>query len=328
MNERKRLGSVRSASLTVLVDNKADLIVDSSEQVKYFTDKPLLAEHGYSVLIQLEDNEDRILWDAGVSRVALIENLRRMKIDPKIISQIVLSHGHLDHYAALTDLLMDMDLLPEAEEWGKAIDMEKVQAWHEQHQLPITAHPAVLRERWRLNDQGKLEGPYDPPPVEAWAAYGARMVFSEDPYQLASGCWTTGTIPRKSFERVGVPDKLRYREGSNIRQDTLEDDQAIVIHVEEKGLVVLSGCAHAGIVNTVQHAQALSGIDRVYAVIGGFHLARAKEEEIEKTIAFFKEIEPQMIVPSHCTGLPAIRQFAQHFPDRFIEGVVGSTYLL
>ncbi len=328
MEKRQTIGSVKRASLTVLVDNKADLIVESSDRVKYFTDRPLLAEHGYSVLIQLEDDEDRILWDAGVSRVALLENLRRMKIDPRTIKQIALSHGHLDHYAALTDLLMEMELLPEGEEWGEVINPDDVQAWREGYQLPIVAHPAALRERWWLNDQGKLEGPYDPPPEQAWAAYGARMVLSETPFQLAPGCWTTGTIPRNSFETVGVPGKLRYRDGSEILQDRLEDDQAIVIQITGKGLVVLSGCAHSGIVNTIQHAMAFTGIDRVYAVIGGFHLSRASEEDIERTVNFFKDLHPPVVVPSHCTGLPAIRQFAAAMPDQFIEGVVGATYLL
>ena len=117
MNERKENNAVAQVSLTVLVDNKADLIVESSELVKYFTDKPLLAEHGFSVLVQTGDNGETILWDAGVSESALIENMRRMELDLGAITKIALSHGHGDHYAAMTAVLEQIDLSPQSKEW-------------------------------------------------------------------------------------------------------------------------------------------------------------------------------------------------------------------
>jgi 7,8-dihydropterin-6-yl-methyl-4-(beta-D-ribofuranosyl)aminobenzene 5'-phosphate synthase len=317
------MGSVKGASLTVLVDNKADLIVESSDQVKYFTDKPLLAEHGFSVLIQLDDPEDKILWDAGVSRVALLENVRRMKVDATAIKKIALSHGHADHYTALTDLLVEMDPLAQDKEWGPSINAMDVEQWLEEIRIPLVAHPAAFRERWWVKDDGNLVGPFHPPPRQAWEAIGAKIVLSAEPYQLAPGCWTTGHIPRQSFEKVGRPEKLRYRVGSDLLVDDLEEDQAIVINVEGKGLVVLSGCAHSGIVNTIMHAREVFGIDPVYAVIGGFHLARANEDEIEQTVDFIKSIKPALVVPSHCTGIKAIRRFAQAMPDEFMRVLSG-----
>ena len=110
--------------------------------------------------------------------------------------------------------------------------------------------------------------------------------------------------------------------------DDLDEDQAIVISVKDKGLIVLSGCAHSGIVNTVNYAKEFTGVDKIYAVIGGFHLARAKEDEINKTIDFIKKEKPTYVVPSHCTGFQAISKFSQAMPDEFIEGVVGTTYVL
>lgn len=311
-----------------MVDNKADLIVKSSDQVKYFTDEPLLAEHGFSVLIQLEDSERKILWDAGVSRVALMENLRRMKIDRALIKKFALSHGHWDHYKALTDLLAEMDLLPQDKEWDASVKPEEIKEWIEGSRLPIIAHPAAFRERWWVKDDGNLVGPFRPPPEQEWLAMGAKIVLSEEPYRLAPGCWTTGYIPRKSFEQTGRPKKLRYRDGSDFLPDDLEEDQAIVINIEGKGLVILSGCAHSGIVNTITYARELFGIDAIYAVVGGFHLARASDDEIKRTIDYIRRIEPSLVVPSHCTGLRATSRFAQEMPDEFIEGVVGTTYLL
>lgn len=327
MSKATKLGSVDQASLTVLVENKADLIVESSEVVKYFTEEPLLAEHGFSVLIKLGNQENTILWDAGVSKTALMENIRRMKIDVSSIETIALSHGHSDHYAAITTLLMDMDRLPEAKEWGSTLEADEIEAWLDEFRIPVVAHPAALRERWWVNDEGNLEGPFSPPPEQVWRALGATIVLSEEPYCLGEGCWTTGYVPRTSFEKIGRPTKLRYRKGSDFQPDDIEEDQAVLINIKGKGLVVLSGCAHSGIVNTIEHAKNISGIETVIAVIGGFHLARAGDEEIDRTIDYFKEIGPSMLVPCHCTGLNAIRRFAREFPDQFSEGVVGATYL-
>lgn len=322
------IGSVKQASLTVMVDNKADLIVKSSDQVKHFTDEPLLAEHGFSVLIQLDDSEAKILWDAGASKIALMENFRRMKIDTASIGKVALSHGHLDHYKALTDLLVEMDLLPQDKEWGTSVKPEEIKEWMEGSRLPIIAHPAAFRERWWVKDDGNLVGPFRPPPEQEWLAIGAKIVLSEEPYQLAPGCWTTGYIPRRSFEQTGRPKKLRYRNGSDFLPDDLEEDQAIVINIEGKGLVILSGCAHSGIVNTITYAREFSGIEAIYAVIGGFHLAKASDDEIERTIDYIRSVEPSLVVPSHCTGFRATSRFAQEMPNEFVESVVGTTYLL
>ena len=327
MNKSKEFGSVNQASLTVLVDNKADLIVKSTERVKYFTEKSLLAEHGLSVLIQLENQERKILWDAGVSKIALLENMRRMKLGKTSISKIALSHGHFDHYAAMTEVLIELDLLPKDKEWGSSINQNEIENWLTGSRIPIIAHPAAFRERWKVNDNGALVGPFLPPPQGEWQAAGAEIVLSEGPYQLAPGCWTTGYVPRKSFETSGRSEKRKYRNGSEMFPDDLEDDQAVIIYLKSKGLVVLSGCAHSGIVNTIEHARNISGIDRVHAVIGGFHLAQADENEINQTIAYFKEIRPDLVVPGHCTGFKAISRFAQEMPVQFIEGVVGATYL-
>lgn len=328
MDDGKNIDSVDKVCLTVLVDNKADLIVESSEQVKYFTEKPLLAEHGFSVLIQPDDSEEAILWDAGVSKVALIENMRRMQLDFNSIAKIALSHGHLDHYAAMTALLHEMDRLPQEKEWSESVTAVEVEAWIAASRVPIISHPSAFRERWWVKDDGTLVGPDLPPPEAEWKAAGANIIHSDGPYQLAPGCWTTGFIPRTSFEQSGRPQKQLYREGFDFISDDLEDDQAIVINIKGKGLIVLSGCAHSGIVNTVKYAQEFSGIDSIYAIIGGFHLTRAEDEEIDQTIEFIKNIRPQLVIPSHCTGLRAISRFAHEMPEAFVEGVVGASYYL
>lgn len=327
MVKNDELMSVEKVAITVVVDNKADLIVKSSDHVKYFTDEPLLAEHGFCAVIQVDDSPQKILWDAGVSEVAVMENIRRMKLDLTSITVIALSHGHLDHYAGMNVVLKAMKRTPEPKAWGKSVSLDNLKTWQMNHQIPLVAHPAAFRERWWKKEDGTLVGPNSPPPVSAWEAAGARILATSNPYQLMPGCWTTGYVPRISFEKSGRPTRGFYREGADFIPDDLEEDQAVVINVKDKGLVVLSGCAHSGIVNTVKHAQAFTGVEHVCAIIGGFHLARATDEEIKATIDFFKQLEPTYVVPSHCTGFRAISQFAREMPREFIEGVVGATYI-
>jgi len=327
INTIEEFGETEQLAITVLVDNKADLIVKSTETIKYFEDGPLLAEHGFSVLFHLGNADFSILWDAGISQVALIENLRRMKIDPTSINKIALSHGHFDHFGALTDLLAQMDLHPDAKYWDESVTAEDIDSWIKKHRIPLIAHPAAFRERWRTKEDGTKVGPFIPPPRQEWEAKGASIILSKEPYQLEEGCWTTGYIPRQSFEKSGRPKEALYRQRDIFFADNLEEDQAIVINIKEKGLVILSGCAHSGIVNTVNYAKEISGVDNGWAIIGGFHLARATDKEIQQTIDHIKTMEPNLIVPCHCTGFRAQCQFARQMPDVFEEGVVGATYL-
>jgi len=322
-----RCGETQNVAITVLVDNRADLIVKSTDTVKYFTDEPLLAEHGFAALVDLKAAGVRILWDAGVTRIALMENLKRMKIDPATITQIALSHGHHDHTASVTDVLKAMDLKPRPKKWEQNATPEEMRRWAEGRRVPVIAHPAAFRERWNKAQDGTRFGPMLLPPRAEWEALGAEIVLAEGPYELGPGCWTTGPVPRLSFETSGVSPTMAFREGDALLRDSVEEDQAVVIHVKDKGLVVLSGCAHSGIVNTVNYVREISGVERVWAILGGFHLARAKDDEIRRTVDAIKAFDPKLIVPSHCTGFRAMSQFATQMPEEFVPGVVGATYL-
>jgi 7,8-dihydropterin-6-yl-methyl-4-(beta-D-ribofuranosyl)aminobenzene 5'-phosphate synthase len=327
MSKIGNFGETRNVEITVLVDNRADLMVRSTDTVKRYTDEPLLAEHGFAALVDLKDAGIRILWDAGLTRTAFMENVRRMEIDLTTIDKIALSHGHGDHFGAMTDVLKEIVGYPSYREWDKDVTAAEIQDWIEGRKIPLIVHPAVLRERWGIDEEGgKKYGPNFVPSAE-WKAAGANLILSGGPYQLGPGCWTTGAVPRLSFEQAGAPPSRAYREGDEFVRDYMEDDQAIVIHVRGKGLVVLSGCAHSGIVNTINYAREISGVDKVWAVVGGFHLAPADDEEIQRTIDEIKRLKPTMIVPMHCTGFKAISQFSIQMPDEFVLGVVGTKYL-
>jgi 7,8-dihydropterin-6-yl-methyl-4-(beta-D-ribofuranosyl)aminobenzene 5'-phosphate synthase len=326
MEDTARFGQTRNVAVTVVVDNRADLLLESSETVKRFTDEPLLAEHGFAAVVDLNDAGIRILWDAGLTPTALLGNMARMKLDPATIDMIALSHGHGDHTGGLPALLEAMELEPQPRRWERDVKMAEIQAQLQKQSVPLIAHPAAFRERWGIDEDGTKHGPSIVARAR-WEAAGAQIILAEDPFQLGPGCWTTGSVPRLSFEQAGTGGSRYYREGDAFLPDQVEDDQAIVIHVADKGLVVLAGCAHAGIVNTVNHARRISGVDRVWAVLGGFHLAPANRAEIDRTIDEISRLDPHMVVPSHCTGFEAISRFGQRMPDQFVVGAAGSTYL-
>jgi 7,8-dihydropterin-6-yl-methyl-4-(beta-D-ribofuranosyl)aminobenzene 5'-phosphate synthase len=325
MTKLENLGETHDATITVLVDNHADLLVRSSESVKRFTDEPLLAEHGFSALIQLPDAT--ILWDAGISETALLENMKRLKLDPARIDTIAISHGHSDHTGALLNLLLATGRAPASRKWGKKVDLQEVDDWIQSRRIPLVVHPAAFRERWAIDRQGAYHGPNPPPSRAAWEAAGARVVLAEGPTCLAMGCWTTGQVPRRTFETAGVGSRRLYRADGGFRPDLIEDDQAIFMSVRDKGLVILAGCAHSGILNTINQAREISGIDQVWAVLGGFHLAPASDADIARTIDAIQALEPVMVVPTHCTGFAAISEFVRRMPEAFVLGAVGTKYL-
>ena len=327
MSALNDFGAVPSAEVTILVDSIAGMLARSTDNVKRHSGEPLIAEPGFSLLIDLPSENQRILWDAGASASAVLENLRRMEIDPVSIDLIALSHGHWDHVAGLSAILRAVRKVPEPKMFPAGTADEELVDYAGRKTIPLVVHPAAFRERWNFLKDGRRRGPMNPANRQEWEALGAQIIVSEAPHRIADGCWTTGYVPRESFETEGrAPERLRYREGGRFLSDDTDEDQAIVIHVGGKGLVIVSGCAHSGIVNTVSYAQKMSGVDTVYAVLGGFHLGRATDEEVARTVDAIAETRPTMIVPTHCTGFDAMRRFADRMPAAFSLGTVGTKY--
>ena len=333
MSSIERFGETRNVAVITLVDNLADVLLPGSDAVVRYDvggGEPLLGEHGLSMLVDLKDAGTRILWDAGFTDVALPENLRRMKINPKTIDKIALSHGHGDHYVAMTAAIRMIAGPPRAQKWDKwreGADHEEMRQWMESLRVPlIVAHQDAFLERWSVLPDGSMYGPWIPPRGE-WEAAGAEIIVSEEPYQLGPGCWTTGVIPRRSFEKAGTPPSEVYSEGGEWLHDLVYDDQAIVVNVKDKGLVVVAGCAHAGIVNTVNYAKEISGVDKVWGILGGFHFFGSSGEEVQLTVDEIKRAKPKMVVPTHCTGFAGQLEFAKQMPDELVVGSSGTTYL-
>ncbi len=296
-----KLAETKDVTITAVVDNYTDVLLKSIPGIVRHGPRkePLLAEHGLSMHIGLGAAGREILLDAGYTKVALPYNLSRLEIDPTMVDQVVISHGHRDHTAALIEFLQMA---------GK--------------KMPVVVHSDAFLERWFIFSDGSKMGPWQED-VQEWEQAGAEIVYVEEPYELAPGCLATGPVPRRTDFEKGMPIAY-YRRDGELVHDPINDDQAIVINIEGRGLVIIAGCAHSGIVNTVVYAQEISGVEEVWAVLGGFHLGDATPEKIERTIADLKAIGPRLVMPAHCTGFAATRRFAAEMASEFVLNAVGT----
>jgi 7,8-dihydropterin-6-yl-methyl-4-(beta-D-ribofuranosyl)aminobenzene 5'-phosphate synthase len=227
-----------------------------------------------------------------------------LDIDASGIDAFGLSHGHFDHWNGLLTIL------------GRACPGSYLYVGEEAFARRFSRRPGSDD----LIDLGRLE-------KEAIERQGiAEVVEVRETVEAMPGCYLTGEIERITDYELGSPNLIIQREGS-FEQDHFPGEQAVVCNVKGQGLVILSGCAHAGIVNTVKHAQQISGIEKVHAVIGGFHLVNAPPEIIKKTVSDIKTIAPDYIIPAHCTGFEAITLVASEMPEQFILNTAGTRYV-
>jgi len=306
----------RMESLTV-IDNYVDVLLTNTPVVTRpplskggdIPSDTLLAEHGLSLLVTVYQGEEKhtVLFDTGYSKIGVPHNLEQLKVDLKELEGIVLSHGHMDHTGALYAIL------------------DKISGT-----IPLVLHPGAFDgpRFFGLADGRKLRFPQTLVKEELLSR-NVKLTERKTPTPLAhEGILVTGEVERITPFEKGLPNAVLERDGK-IEKDPIIDDQALVVNLREKGLVVIAGCSHAGIINTVLYAQKLTGIERVHTILGGFHLSGPHFEPIiEQTIGELKRINPKVLVPMHCTGWTAIQRMSQEFPDAFVLNSVGSTITL
>ena len=267
----------------------------------------LVAEHGLCLLVSVFQGSEKtsILFDAGYSKIGVLHNVEQLEIDLGVIDTMVLSHRHLDHtaglYALLESLAMPISLVVHPEAFI-------ADRYLKQRDGSIVQFPNIL-SRKKLKD------------------YGVNIMENADPLLIAGDCiGVTGTVERTTGFEKGMPNALTEKDGE-MEKDPVADDQALFLHLRDKGLVVISGCSHSGIINTIRYSMKLSGLDNVHAVMGGFHLTGPLYAPIvPDTVSALKEMAPEVIVPMHCTGWSSIHKFAEAFPSSFILNSVGSTF--
>ena len=322
MNSRVALNEVDGVEIVSLVDNTVDFLstIERKEvhQVREWVKNRMgeewvekhfrfpSAEHGFSMLIKIlfEGSFHNILFDTGVSREGVATNARRMGLNIGEVECIVLSHGHCDHFGGLVGVL-------------KVIDKEK---------LPIIVHENMFKIRGAVNPDGTMRKYPKFPPEDQVAP--AKYLRTKQPYLLADdSILVTGEIPRKTDFEKGFPRQRVFSDGKWQPDPWIWDDRAIIINVKRKGLVVISGCAHAGIVNTTLHARQITGVTKVHAIMGGFHLAGKEcEPRISRTVETLQKFRPKIVVPLHCTGWRGKYAIFKAMPRAFVWNSVGHLY--
>jgi len=298
------LKEVDRVEIVTIIDNYVDVLLEDTDVVTRpphakggeILTEALLAEHGLSLLVTVYQGERKhtILFDTGYNKIGVPHNLGQLEVDIEGIEAIVLSHGHMDHTGSLYQLL---------DRIGKRI--------------PLVVHPdALMAPRYLgLNDGSKLLFPQTLIKADL-EARNIELLAKKTPSLLSDDrIMVTGEVERVTEFEKGMPNALMERDGK-LEKDPISDDQALVINLKGKGLVVIGGCSHAGIINTILHARKMTGIEQVYAVLGGFHLSGASFEPIiEETINELKK-------------MGAIKRFSEEFPASFILNSVGSLYTL
>jgi 7,8-dihydropterin-6-yl-methyl-4-(beta-D-ribofuranosyl)aminobenzene 5'-phosphate synthase len=285
----------------------------------------LLAEHGLAYHLESVRGAERreILLDFSLTDLNLVNNYRTLKVDPTQADALVLSHGHMDHYGALPALVRA--------EQGMFKPGLTLYAGGED----TFCHRVVALPSGTI-DQGQLDRP-------ALETRGLKVILARQPTVVAGHAMTTGQIPRSTdFEKppaparlmVGPPDsacaaahfgptQVEVKPGQLV-PDTFQGEHATIYHVKDRGLVVITSCGHAGVINSVRQAQKVTGVDKVHAIVGGFHLAPAPDEIVAKTVDAFRTIDPDYVIPMHCTGLNTIIALHRDMPKKLVMPSTGT----
>lgn len=318
-----KLRTVDRIEITTLVDNVVDLVPDSPrpdalkawQWVKGKRTKPtdVFAGHGLSLLVSTHIGNEfhHVIYDAGPSPRLLAHNVAVLGIQLRDVSEVLMSHGHDDHFGGLLWALKRIG----------------------HRDTPVYLHPRMFLKRGRLvkTEQGeriKEMGPI--PTVDEVIRSGGRPLMDTQPRLLAGNTLiASGEIPRMTTFETGVPGHKAFVNGTWEDDENVIDDTFLLAVVRDRGLVVMTGCCHAGIVNTVKHAIKLAGSDRIHAIVGGMHLVgRDGQSRVVPSVEFLTGVHPSLIAPAHCTGWRAVRLLGQSIPDAVVNSGVGDRYTI
>jgi len=276
------------------------IVVVAEDSVQY--DSSFLGQHGVSFFLTAERGgiTRHVLVDVAQNPEALLENMKRMEIPPSSLGAIVLTHCHYDHTQGVARVVKSI---------GK-------------QDLPVIAHPDLFRLHFvsdpYLRHVGVMEGDRKPD-IEA---AGGMLYLTRDPVEIMPGLMTTGEVKRQTdFEEVGM--SLFTMENGRLHSDLMLDDISIVANVKGKGIIIVTGCSHAGIVNITRQANELTGTEKVHGILGGFHLVEASDTRIRKTVQGLRAFSPDWISAGHCTGFRAQVSLYETFKDRFFPLQTG-----
>jgi len=302
---------VDKLTIWILADNYYDTNEPDTKITKRYRSvagKSILAQHGLSYYIEtvIEGKTSACMFDFGLDPVGVMNNIALLGLDIGKTNAFSLSHGHYDHYTGAVSILKQNQ--------SRIAPGTPFYVGEEAFARRYTLRPGASEP----TDLGQLS-------KEDIEALGVKVVEVKTPVEIVPGAYFTGKIERvTSYEKV--PASQQVKRGEKIESDTFPGEQAVFFNVKGKGLVVLSGCAHCGIVNTVKHARKVSGTEKVHAIMGGFHLIVAKPELIQSTVADIKAMKPDHIVGTHCTGFRAMVALSKEMPEEFTISTAGTKY--
>jgi 7,8-dihydropterin-6-yl-methyl-4-(beta-D-ribofuranosyl)aminobenzene 5'-phosphate synthase len=310
------LKEVESVEVTCLVDNTVDLLLPNTEVAhrpvltKNWHEQPLVAEHGFCAVLtlHLDGLKRSVLLDSGLDPFAASHNADVLDLDLSYCESLISSHGHIDHSGGLLSL------------------SNKIST---KQGIPLVLHEDAFRNRLVKFQDGRTIDL--PAPNRSLLTSAGYYIVEKDSASLwmSDRVLVTGEIPRTNSFEKGFPNHYSRVEEGKLEPDPLiNDDQAIIMKVKDKGLIIITGCGHAGIVNTLNYAKELTGEDRIYAVLGGMHLSGGLFEQIiPRTVEELEKLKPRFVVPCHCSGLKAMSEIARKMPDAFIQNSVGTKYI-
>ena len=309
--EKLKINEVDKVTLWVVTDTYYDTTRTDTKIAKRYRvvpGKSIHAEQGLAYYVEtvVDGKKSGCMFDYGLDSIGVLNNIALLGIDLGKANAFSLSHGHYDHFMAGVSILKQIQ--------SRIASGTPFYVGEEAFFRRYSRRPGASE----ASDLGQLQR-------EDIEALGLKVVEVKNSVQIIPGGYFTGNIERvTAYEKV--PPSLLIKRGEKPEPDDFRGEQALFFNVKGKGLVILSGCAHAGIVNTTKQAQKVAGTEKIHAIMGGFHLVNAKPEVILNTVADIKAMKPDYIAPTHCTGFEATVAFNKEMPKEFILNTAGTQY--